>query len=319
MRQQQHLTPIAPSPVRPTCSAESTLTHSLSLSLRQCTANFPAAWPKWIDSQYLYTDVGAVQGVLIAFLGPSTLRTTLRTASGTQRVVVEQRTSYPFTIDTEVTIIAFSDEAFPLQIRIPGWLKDAAIHTPDNLTHPVPAGTVYTHQHPGGEQSLTLTGRGQLSVERRYNNAATVSYGPLVFALEFPYNTTTLHRYPHNAYDLQLLPVNATVWQYALQLDEARPLNASLTLRQFPIPELPFDPSTPPLRLEAWGRQVQWPEEEAGVAAAPPVSPVQSKAPLHPISLIPYGSSMLRIAEIPTLATSDGGAGAARIPVASVD
>ena len=248
----------------------------------------------------MYTQDGG--GIIIAFLGPSILTTTLHSSTGSYKVRVEQQTDYPFTVMTEVNITATATQPFPLQIRIPGWMVEASVLTPDGTTHSVKAGAIFTFQHQGGgEQRLVLEGRGELSIERRYNNAATLSYGPLVFAMEFPYNTTVLRRYSYGASDVQLLPINATSWQYALLLDETKPLNESLTLTQHPIPAMPFDANEPPLRLGAYGRQVVWPEEMPGVAAAPPVSPVQSKSPLHPITLIPYASSMLRIAEIPTL------------------
>ena len=268
-----------------------------------CTANFLAAWPKLIDSLYMYTTVDGVQGVLIAFLGPSVLLTSVASPSGPHSVRVEQETEYPFTALSRVNISATATQPFPLQVRIPGWMVNATVTTPDGVTHSVQAGQVFTFQHGGdGEHRLTLRGRGELAMERRYNGAATVSYGPLVFALSFPYNTSVLRRYPFGASDLQLLPVNASDWRFALQLDDARPLNESLVLRQHARPAMPFDPDAPPMTLEAYGRRIEWPEEMPGVAAAPPVSPVQSKAPLEPLTLIPYGSSMLRIAEIPTLA-----------------
>ena len=269
-----------------------------------CLVNYPAAWPKWIDSMYMHTTVDGVQGIIIVFLGPSLLHTQLPSGGSPQPVWVEQVTDYPFTIHTQVNITTFSNQSYPLQIRIPSWMVQAQVRTPLG-THTVQGGSVFTYQHQGsGVERLLLTGVGELAVERRYNDAATVSYGPLVFALSFPYNTTVLHRYAWQATDLQLLPFNASAWAYALQLNDSAPLNHSFTLTQQPIPTMPFDPDSPPLRLEAYGRQVKWAEEMPGVAAAPPVSPVTSTAPLHPLHLIPYGSSMLRIAEIPTLATS---------------
>ena len=266
-----------------------------------CLTNYPAAWPKWVDSQYMYTEVDGRQGIIIVFLGPSLVHTQLTHPSGPSFPArVEQETD-PWTVDTVVNITATANQPFPLQIRIPSWMVQAQVTTPLR-THPVKGGDVFTHLTKGtGSERLTLVGHAELSVERRCHNAATVSYGPLVFALSFPDNTTVLRRYAWEASDLQLLPLNSSAWAYALQLNDSAPLNHSLTLIQQPLPAMPFDPDSPPLRLEAYGRQVRREEEMPGVAAAPPLSPVTSTAPLQPLHLIPYGSSILRIAEIPTL------------------
>lgn len=46
--------------------------------------------------------------------------------------------------------------------------------------------------------------------------------------------------------------------------------------------------------LDSWGL-------DHNSAAAPPTSPVESDNPLTPVTLIPFGATNLRIAEIPTL------------------
>ena len=40
---------------------------------------------------------------------------------------------------------------------------------------------------------------------------------------------------------------------------------------------------------------------EKGAAAPPPLSPVQSTAPVEDLTLVPYGCTDLRISEFPTL------------------
>ena len=67
------------------------------------------------------------------------------------------------------------------------------------------------------------------------------------------------------------------------------------------LPELPFDPMHPPITISAYGRQIDWPIVH-GDADVPPMSPITSTKPLVPLQFIPFGSSMLRIAEIPYLA-----------------
>ena len=51
------------------------------------------------------------------------------------------------------------------------------------------------------------------------------------------------------------------------------------------------------------GRQVDSWKVAMNAAAAPPLSPVSTSAPLQPLTLLPFGATELRIAEIPTTLT----------------
>jgi len=135
-------------------------------------------------------------------------------------------------------------------------------------------------------------------IVRRYNNAVSVYYGGLLMALDISYNVTVLQRYAYNSQDLQYLPIDN--WNYALQLNESD-IQSSFTIKQTRIGQYPFDPLNPPLIASAYAREIDWPMRHSG-ADVPPMSPIRSTNPLVPVTLIPYGATMLRIAEIPTLA-----------------
>jgi len=192
---------------------------------------------------------------------------------------------------------------FPFSVRIPAWSSSTSVQKPDNSYDYPAAGTVYEYMYSPSDkqiaQSIIVQFSTDLRVSHRYNDAVSVYYGPLLYGINFPYNMTVLQHYAFNAVDLQFLA--ADTWQYAIKIDEMN-LGQSISVTQNALPALPFDPLNPPIVLSAYGRMIDWPVVH-GDADLPPQSPVNSTNPLVPIQLIPFGSSMLRIAEIPYLAS----------------
>ena len=66
-------------------------------------------------------------------------------------------------------------------------------------------------------------------------------------------------------------------------------------------PQLPFSPDGAPVHIEARGRQLpQW-KMVNNSASPPPMSPVHSAEPWQKLVFLPFGSTNIRMAQLPTL------------------
>jgi hypothetical protein len=263
------------------------------------TANFPQGWPKYLTSSWLLTQTAKTTGILAAYLGPSNLKVVVEDPRYKNNSIwIEQVTDYPLKANADVQFIIKADHPFPFSIRIPGWAVNASLVDQDGNTIPVQAGSIYVYEYTlKTAVAITLRLPYSWRAVRRYNNAASVYYGPLLMALDFGFNTTVLKKYAYDSVDLQYLPIDK--WNYALLLND-KDVAGSFNVTEADVPKMPWDPLQPSIRATAYAREIDWPMRHDS-ADEPPMSPVSSKNPLVPVTLIPYGATLLRIAEIPTL------------------
>ena len=137
----------------------------------------------------------------------------------------------------------------------------------------------------------------------RYNGAASVYLGPVLFGVHPRETFTTMAHWAFDSNDYNV--TNATAWNYGLVLtgiNEKLP-NYGMTILSRdggPSPLLPFSTEDPPLLLLADVAAVPHWGVESNAAAPPPQSPLGvPPTPIKRIPLYPYGATRLRIAELP--------------------
>ena len=261
-----------------------------------CCYNMHMGWPKLAQNSWAATREGGVAALVYV---PS--QATVNVAGGIP-VTWTQESNYPFEEQIRFKLASAVKARFPFTFRLPGWCKTPALTIngqPVALTAaPGTFATITRDWSSGDEVVLRLP----MAVELHagVNNSVVVRRGPLVYSLLVQEERHVLEPGPLKGFEsLELTP--RSVWNYALDLDPRNPAGSFEVSRSSGTSTNPFDPAQIPVKLQVRARKLPawtlaWNGREP---FDPPVSPVATDAGAETVTLVPFGSQMLRVTNLP--------------------
>ncbi|MCB1069293.1 MAG: glycoside hydrolase family 127 protein [Kiritimatiellae bacterium] len=287
-----------------------------------CPGNVNRIFPNYISRMWMTDREG---GLVAALYGPGRVRW----KAGPERVpvTVHQQTDYPFRETIAFDFQCRQPVAFRFSVRIPGWCRHATITVNGKpLKRSCKPGTFVRIQRTfasGDQVVLTLPMAVQTSAWPE--GGLAIERGPLVFALPVKASRRRDQRDPHASDNFpawNLRPIGR--WNVGVD-----PL-AKIEVQEHPLTGNPWDPEKPPITLALPGRiipgwkliekktlKVHWGgrdhlhKGDYRFMPALPGAKARQRAglTLQPLTLVPFGSTLLRISIFPRLEKPSGSSG----------
>lgn len=254
-----------------------------------CQANFHQGWPKLVKSMIYGSQDG---GLTIGVWGPCEAQVEL--PAGNVRLVVD--TDYPFNETISVRVHIEQPGQFPLYLRIPGWAANSTV-TCESETFAGEPGTYLKLErawHDGTQIDITFPMPVRLQTGHR--GLVSVFRGPLLYALKLDEQWVEIGgESPHS--DWEVYPESP--WNYGLALTDTQSAEAIHIGDIRPPSAVPFAPESAPVELRAPAQRLREWIMQDNSAADIDGGPHLGSSPVETVTLIPYGSTNLRIGAFP--------------------
>ncbi|HEU5352184.1 MAG TPA: beta-L-arabinofuranosidase domain-containing protein [Terracidiphilus sp.] len=273
-----------------------------------CGGNVHRIYPNYAIRMWMKRADGGLAAVLY---GPSRLKTTAGAAQTPVEIV--QETGYPFEEQIRFRIEAEQAVSFPLALRIPGWCAEPriAVNGVSVAAKANAKGFVVLRRNfaPGDRITLTLPMR--IALSRWPQQGIGLERGPIVYALPIQATwTSKVERHFTTAQFPSLEARPASAWNYALAVDGAT-LGDAVKVKNVPVSEAQkLDPwrypsialTVPARRIEGWELQANpGNPEQKFTPCLPEMSEATVSETSETVTLVPYGSTQLRMAIFPVV------------------
>ena len=273
-----------------------------------CGGNVHRIFPNYVIRMWMKSQDGGLAAVLY---GPSKVKAVVGPEN--QPVEIIQTTNYPFDEQIHFKIDSRSAVIFPLSLRIPAWCD-----TPHLTVNGAPVEASRTPQgflvlrrkfSPGDVVTLTLPMK--VAVTHWPQNGMGIERGPLVYSLPIRENWTARVEPRYTTAEFPSWEATpASAWNYGIALDPAK-LASEVEIKRRPLVQNQRDDpwENPPITLTAPARKIEdWElqsnpdnSEQEFTPPLPELSMSKVSETVERVSLVPYGSTQLRVTIFPAV------------------
>lgn len=270
-----------------------------------CAGNISRLLPTYVQRMWMNSADGGLAAVLY---GPS--RVAAQAGENRRNVQIVEETDYPFAEQIKLRIDCDEPLEFPLHLRIPGWCERPSLQV-NNRSYPLPPIndgfiTLTRTFSPGDVVTLELPMH--IVLGHSSDGGTFLERGPLVFSLQPREEWTPIAMPEFEITSPDYFPMWAAAarspWNYALAIDGTTSLDRQVRVRQQRGSEDLWN--NPPISLEVDARRVEgWTlvrphGNDAEWFTTPPLpGDLGPLGPIEKISLVPLGSTQLRLTVFP--------------------
>jgi hypothetical protein len=268
-----------------------------------CTSNMHQGWPKFAQNLWYST---ADKGVAALVYSPSEVK--LQVADG-KEITFKEETNYPF--QESIKFLLTTDKKtksvnFPFHLRIPSWCKEATVKINGTIFQTSKGNQVVkiSRDWKSGdvvELSLPM----HISKHSWFENSVSVERGPITYALKIGEevkpvkNTKDPIDYGDNFDEIH----PTTPWNYGIFDIPANKMDEKFTVEQLgKTGNYPWNLENAPIQIKTKAKRIpSWKlyNEMAGPIPYSMTYQLETAPEVEEITLVPYGSTRLRISQFP--------------------